>query len=97
MPTYIALLRWTKQGMRNVKESPSRVKEARQAFKAAGGRVKDIYLVTGQYDLVAAVEAPDDETAARLALALNAQGNVRSETLRAFTEEEFRRIVGTLP
>ena len=97
MPTYIALLRWTEQGMRNVKESPSRVEEARQAFKAAGGRVKDIYLVTGQYDLVAAVEAPDDETAARLALALNAQGNVRSETLRAFTEEEFRRMVDALP
>ena len=97
MPTYIALLRWTDQGIQSVKESPNRVEAARQAFEAAGGRLREMYLVTGQYDLVAIAEAPDDETMARIALAQGARGAVRSEIMRAFTEEEFRRIIGALP
>ena len=97
MPTYIVLLRWTDQGIQNVKESPARIEAARQAFEAAGGRMRDTYLVTGQYDLVAIAEAPDDETMARIALAQGARGAVRSEIMRAFTEEEFRRIIGALP
>ena len=97
MPTYISLLRWTEQGIQNVKESPKRVEAARKAFEAAGGRLRDLYLVTGQYDFVAVIEAPDDETAARMALSLGARGSVRSETMRAFTEDEYRRIIGALP
>ena len=97
MPTYISLLRWTEQGIQSVKESPNRVEAARKAFEAAGGRLRDLYLVTGQYDFVAVIEAPDDETAARMALSLGARGSVRSETLRAFTEDEYRRIIGALP
>jgi uncharacterized protein with GYD domain len=97
MPTYISLLRLTQQGMQNIKESPNRVAASRKAFENAGGRLRDIYVVTGQYDFVAIMEAPDDEAAARMALSLGALGNVRSETMRAFSEEEYRRIVGALP
>ena len=97
MPTYISLLRFTQQGLQNVKESPNRVQAAQKAFEAAGGRLRDVYVVTGQYDFVAIFEARDEETAARLALALGAQGNVRSETMRAFTQDEYRRIIAALP
>ena len=97
MPTYIILNRWTQKGIENVKESPSRLDAARQAFKAVGAELKDFYLTMGQYDFVAVVEAPDDETAARVALSLGAKGATRSETLRAFTEAEYRRITAALP
>ena len=97
MPTYISLLRLTQQGIQNIKESPKRIEASRKAFADAGGRLRDIYVVTGQYDFVAVIEAPDDETAARLALALGTLGNVRSETMRAFTEDEYRRIIAALP
>jgi uncharacterized protein with GYD domain len=97
MPTYISLLRWTDQGVQNIKESPNRVDAARKAFEAAGGKLRDLYLVTGQYDFVAVIEAPNDETAARMALSLGARGSVRSETMRAFNEDEYRRIISALP
>ena len=96
MPTYISLLRLTQRGIENIKESPSRIGAARKAFEAAGGRLRDLYVVTGQYDFVAIIEAPDDETAARVALELGARGNVRTETMRAFTEDEYRRIISAL-
>ena len=97
MPTYITLYRWTQQGVEKVKDSPARLDAGRQALQGMGVEIKSIYLVMGQYDMVAVWEAPDEETAARAALALGAQGNVRSETMRAFTEEEYRRIIGGLP
>ena len=97
MPTYISLLRLTQQGIQNIKESPNRIGAARKAFEDAGGRLRDIFAVTGQYDFVAIIEAPDDESAARMALALGARGNVPSERMRAFTEDEYRRIVSALP
>ena len=97
MPTYITLYRWTQQGIQNVKESPSRVDAARSALREIGAELKAIYLTMGQYDFVAVWEAPDDETAARATLALGSQGNVRSETLRAFGEDEYRKILGALP
>ena len=97
MSTYIMLLRWTEQGVGKIKESPSRLDAFKQALQQAGGALKGFYLVTGRYDMVAVVEAPDEEALARLALATGSQGNVRTETLRAFTEDEYRRIVGGLP
>ena len=96
MPTYITLYRWTQQGVQNVKESPSRVDAARSALREIGAELKAIYLTMGQYDFVAVWEAPDDETAARATLGLASQGNVRSETLRAFGEDEYRKIIGGL-
>jgi uncharacterized protein with GYD domain len=97
MATYISLLRWTEQGVAKVKESPARQDAAKQAAQAMGIEVKAMYLVMGQYDQVVVAEAPDDETVAKLALALGAQGNIRTETMRAFTEEEARKIIGSLP
>lgn len=97
MPTYITLLRFTQQGIQNIKESPNRIEAARKAFEARGGRLKDVYAVTGQYDMIGIIEAPDDETAATMGLALGSQGNVRSETMRAFNVDEYRRIISALP
>jgi uncharacterized protein with GYD domain len=97
MPTYISLLRLTQQGVQNIKEAPRRIEAGRQAFEAAGARLTGVYVVSGRYDYVLVVEAPDEETAATAMLTLDRLGNVRSETMRAFTEEEFRRVASRLP
>jgi uncharacterized protein with GYD domain len=97
MPTYISLLRYTQQGIAAIKQGPTRLDTAKQAYKKAGGELKAFYLTIGQYDAVAIAELPDDTALAKMALALGAMGNVRTETLRAFTEAEFRKIVGELP
>lgn len=97
MPTYITLVRWTQQGIQNIKESSARLDAAKQAFKAMGAELKEIYLVMGRYDLVVIGEVPDDETVAKLSLAIGAAGNIRTETLRAFSEDEFLKIIADLP
>jgi uncharacterized protein with GYD domain len=97
MPTYITLLRFTQQGVEKIKESPARLDRARQAFQAMGAELKTFYLVLGQYDAVVIADAPNDEVVAKLALAIGSQGNVRTETLRAFTEEEYRKMIAALP
>jgi uncharacterized protein with GYD domain len=97
MPTYITLAHYTQQGISNIKDSPARLDAAKQAAQALGAEVKAVYLTMGQYDLVVVIEAPDEETVAKLILATGAQGNVRTETLRAFTEAEFRKLVAALP
>lgn len=97
MPTYISMLRYTQQGITSAKNAPARIDAAKEAYRKAGGELKSIFLTMGQYDLVVIAEMPNDETVARMALALGAQGNIRSETMRAFTETEFRKIAGSLP
>jgi uncharacterized protein with GYD domain len=96
MPTYISLLRWTQQGAQNITQSPNRLDAARAAFQRAGAQLKDFYMLMGQYDLAVIVEAPNDEAIARAILSIGAAGNVRAETSRAFTEEEYRRIMSSL-
>ena len=96
MATYLTFLKWTQQGLQNVKQSTSRLDSARKGFEAAGLKMKDFYMVTGQYDMVAVVEAPDDVALAKAILTLGSVGNVTSETCRAFTEEEYRGIIGGL-
>jgi uncharacterized protein with GYD domain len=96
MPTYIALLKWTPQGIQNIKQSPSRLDAARKGFEAAGLKLKEFYMVTGQYDMVTIVEAVDEIALAKTMLALISQGSVTSETCRAFTEDEYRRIIAGL-
>jgi uncharacterized protein with GYD domain len=93
MPTYLSLLRFTKQGVEKIKDSPSRVDAGKKAFEAAGGKIIGIYGLLGQYDLAILAEAPDDLGIARLSLRLASQGNVRMETMRAFTEDEYRKII----
>jgi uncharacterized protein with GYD domain len=97
MPTYISLVRWTEKGIADVKKSPERLEAAKKVFKAAGGELKQFYLVMGRYDMVVITEGKDDESASRAALALGAAGAIRTETLRAFTEDEYRKIVAALP
>ncbi|QNI30198.1 GYD domain-containing protein [Alloacidobacterium dinghuense] len=93
MPTYAVLCKWTSQGIQSVKQSPGRLDAGRKAFEAAGIKMKDFYLVMGQYDMIIVVDAPDDATLAKAALTLASAGNIQTETLRAFTEDEYRKIV----
>lgn len=97
MPTYISMLRYTQQGISTVKNAPARIDAAKEAYRKAGGELKSIYLTLGQFDLVVIAEMPNDEAVGRMALSLGAQGNIRSETMRAFTEAEFKKIAGSLP
>ncbi len=97
MATYIMLIQLTAQGIKNVKDSPQRVTAAKELFRQAGAEIKEFFLTMGRYDTVCIVEAPDTETMARAALALGSLGNVHTETLRAFSEEDFRRIINALP
>lgn len=97
MATYVTLAKWTDQGIRNVKDAPKRVEAFESAVKAAGGKLRDIFLVMGDYDLVVVTDAPNDETVARLTLATGMQGNVRTTTMRAFSRDETAKIIGSLP
>ena len=97
MPTYITMLKYTQLGIKNIKQAPGRLDAAKKAFKAAGAEVKGFYLVMGQYDAIVFCEAPDDDTMAKLALTTGSQGNVQTETMRAFTEDEYRKLVAGLP
>lgn len=97
MPTYIGLYKLTDQGIKNIKEIPQRIEKGIEASEAMGGKVLGVYVVMGDYDLVSIAEFPNDEAVLSLALALGAQGNVRTTTLKAFTKEEFAEIVKKLP
>ena len=97
MPTYISLVNYTPKGIENVKKSPQRLDAAKKAFKEMGAELKEFYLVMGRYDIILLTEAPNDETVAKAALALGSLGNVRTESFRAFKEDEYRKIVSTLP
>ena len=97
MPVYITLLNYTQQGVENMKESPARLERAREAIRAAGGKMHAFYLTMGQYDAISISEAPSDEVYAATLLAIAAGGAVRTETLRAFTEDEYREIIASLP
>jgi uncharacterized protein with GYD domain len=97
MPTYITLLQYTQQGIEKIKDSPMRLEAAKQSVREMGGELKAFYLVMGQYDAVVISEAPDDETATRFALATGARGYVHTQTLRAYTEGEYRKIIASLP
>lgn len=97
MPTYIMLNRYTSQGIGKVKQSPARIDALKPVFKANGAEIKQVFFTMGEYDTMLIVQAPDDETCARLSLIIGSAGNVRVESLRAFTENEFREILAALP
>ena len=97
MPSYILLLNYTDEGMRNIKYLPQHVSAFRQAVEAAGGRVPSIHLTMGQYDMVAIIEAPSDQACVSIALGLSSLGNVRSTTLKAFGEEELPEVADNIP
>ena len=95
--TYVMLCRFTEKGIENIKESPGRVDAVKEAFKTLGGEVREFCLTLGRYDTVIIADAPDDETIAKLSLAICSLGNVQIETLRGFKESDFRKIIGSLP
>lgn len=97
MPHYVTLLRYTQKGAENIKQGPSRTDAAKKMFEAAGGKMKAFYLTLGRVDGVVISEFPNDEAAAKVLLTAAAQGNIHTETLRAFTEDEYRKIIASLP
>ena len=96
MVTYVVLAKFTDQGIRNAKESPKRAGAFKEMAKTFGVTVKDIVWTQGQYDVVTIVEAPDESSAMALYLSLGALGNVRTETMRAFSVAEMTNIVGKM-
>jgi uncharacterized protein with GYD domain len=96
MTTYVMLINWTEQGIKSVRESPTRLDAARKLLADMGGSFKDFYLTMGEYDMVVIGEASDDAVMARFALSLGMKGNVRTRTLKAFPEAAYREIINSL-
>ena len=96
MGLYISLVNWTDQGIRSIKDLPARLDGARQLAKKYGCEMTHFFMTIGAYDMVAMLEAPDDESAAKFSLALGSSGSVRTTTLKAFSEDSYRKIIGGL-
>ena len=97
MAKYISLVKYTAKGVENIKESPKRLDTFKQLCESMGAKVEGFYLTMGQYDLVVIVDAPNPETAAKVILTTGSAGAVRTETLQAFSENEYRKIISELP
>ncbi|HTI88020.1 MAG TPA: GYD domain-containing protein [Alphaproteobacteria bacterium] len=96
MATFILLADYSDQGIRTIKDSPKRLDAARDTAKRFGATIKDFYLCLGMHDIIAIVEADSDDAMAKFALSLGSVGAVRTTTLRAFGEPEYRKIMGEL-
>jgi uncharacterized protein with GYD domain len=97
MATHIILVNFTDQGIRNVKQGPERAKSAFAAAEKLGLKVREAYWTMGAHDAVLVTESPDDETITAWAMSLGSLGNVRTQTLRAFTADETNRILAKIP
>ena len=97
MPRYVVLIDWTEQGVRNVKDTVDRYEAASTQLEGLGVRFEDTYWTLGNHDIVSIVDAPDDESLAAGLLAVAGAGNIRTTTLRAFTADEMRSVVGKVP
>ncbi len=93
MATYILLGNFTEQGIRNVKDTTKRAETVKELAKKVGVTVKELYWTLGQYDVVAIFDAPDEASATALGLSIGVAGNVRTQTLRAFTAAEIGPIL----
>jgi uncharacterized protein with GYD domain len=96
MATYVVLGNFTDQGIRNVKDSPKRADAFKDMAKKSGVTVKEVFWTQGQYDVVTIVEAPDDVSATALALSVGALGNIRTQTLRAFSGADMKKVIGKM-
>ena len=96
MATYILLINWTEQGIRNVRDSPKRFDAVRRELTEMGGSFKELFLTMGDCDMVGICDAPDDAVIARFVLRLGMAGNVRTRTLKAFPEAAYREIINSL-
>ena len=97
MPTYITLMNMTEQGIKDVKNAPERTARSIKQLEEMGGKLIAFYMCMGEYDYVGIAEAPNDEVAMGYLMALGADGNVRTTTLRAFSAEEVAQLIGQLP
>lgn len=97
MPGYIGLLKYTQQGLTDIKNGPERIKKTKGLAEKMGIRSIGTWVTMGPYDLVIIGEAPDDQTIAAFSLALGRAGNVTTTTMRALSEEEFAQVVARLP
>jgi uncharacterized protein with GYD domain len=97
MPTFIAMLSWTDQGIRSLKDTPKRVQAARETGKKVGVEIKQVFLTSGEFDILAVLEAPHYDNVAKYAMAAGLQGNVRSRTIRAWPEAEMLKLISELP
>lgn len=93
VPKYVSLINWTQQGITSYKESPARAAKAGEMARKHGGRLVELYWTLGAYDLVGVFEMPDDASLTAMALEIGAIGGIRTTTLRAFTEDEFKQIL----
>lgn len=96
MATYVAVINFTEQGMRGIKESPARLAAASKLAEALGVKVKQAFWTFGQYDMIVIAEGPDEAIASWM-YKVGSLGNIRSTTLRAFTPEEMQGIVSRIP
>jgi uncharacterized protein with GYD domain len=96
MPTYVSLVKWTDQGIRTVQATVDRGEQNRQAIEAAGGRITGVWWTQGAYDVVVVSEWPDEDSAMAFLLRVGMAGDIRTETLRAFSAEDMRRILAKL-
>ena len=94
---FIMSMNWTEKGISTIRDWPKRMSDAREYGKKVGVEIKDVYLTTGDHDLVAILDAPNGDNVAKFALGVGAHGNVRTKTARAWTEPEFRKFVAELP
>jgi uncharacterized protein with GYD domain len=97
MPTFLITMNWTEQGIRNIKEAPKRAAAARETAKKLGIQLKETYVTTGESDLLAIVEAPDGANVAKFCMAIGSQGNVRTRTVRAWSQAEYAKLISELP
>jgi uncharacterized protein with GYD domain len=93
MPTFIALLNWTEQGVKTFRESVDRYEASRARFEQMGVRFTEIYWTLGEYDIIAIAEADNEEAMAAATLSLASQGNLRTRTMRALTADEMRAVI----
>ncbi len=96
MPTYVSLINWTDQGIRNIKDSPKRLDAAKKTLKDLGGELKSFYMTQGAFDAMFIVEVPSDDVLAKWLLKTGSAGNVRTTTVKAYTEGEYRKIMESL-
>lgn len=97
MPTYVSLVQFTDKGIQAAKETAQRVADWASKVEVKGVSIREIYWTLGQYDQVCVFDAPDDETAASVLLAADMLGNIRTQTLRAFTAAEMKKILANVP
>ena len=96
MPTFIIMMNWTEQGIRNVKDAPKRAAAAKETAKKLGVEIKQTYLTNGRFDLVSIVESPSGDNIAKFCMQIGALGNVRTSTVRAWSQDEYMKLISEL-